>query len=109
VFAPPFHFCRGIATELANSLRDPPSPRTRVGQKGRLLPHGAPFPSSRHQQEGLLARLREHRKSRVLPRPGHRHVHGLVAEPNAYAISSLIDSPPPSCPITNRSGGHRLG
>src|SRR5215813_2126715 len=77
VFAPPFHFCRGIATEPANSLADPPSPRTRVGQKGRLLPHEAPFSFSGRPPPGVsrkvLARLREHRIPRVLPWPEHRH------------------------------------
>ena len=98
MFAPPFHFCRGIATEPANSLADPPSPRTRVGQKGRLLPHEAPFsfsgrpPPDIHQQEGFLARLREHRIPRVLPWPERRH-HGLVAELAPYAISFLVDFP----------------
>jgi len=43
-FAPPFHFRPEIATQLACSNKDPPTPRTRVGQKGRLLPHEAPFP-----------------------------------------------------------------
>jgi len=57
VFAPPFHFCRGIATEPANSLADPPSPRTRVGQKGRLLPHEAPFSFSGRPPPGISRKV----------------------------------------------------
>ena len=114
VFAPPFHFCRGIATEPANSLADPPSPRTRVGQKGRLLPHEAPFsfsgrpPPDIHQQEGFLARLREHRIPRVLPWPERRH-HGLVAELAPYAISFLVDFPDGIIADRERADYHKLG
>jgi len=39
-----FSFCLGIATNLVRPNKDPPTSRTRVGQKGRLLPHEAPFP-----------------------------------------------------------------
>ena len=41
---PPFLFCPGgITTELARCTYDPPAPAPGWAQKGRLLPHEAPF------------------------------------------------------------------
>src|SRR5262249_38738742 len=50
-----FFVRHGIAAERARCSGDPPFPRTRVGEKGRLLPHEAPFsvfgPGSGRQPE----------------------------------------------------------
>ena len=40
---PPFLSCPGITTELARYICDPPVPAPGWAQKGRLLPHEAPF------------------------------------------------------------------
>jgi len=118
-----FVFCRGIATETAHSLPDPSSPRTRVGQKGRLLPHEAPFSFS--EGPPLVIRRKVFSLasgstsiSRALPWPEHRHVRrlGCRADPldHQFSRSSSTTASWPnvssgqSLPIEPAADGHKL-
>ena len=79
-----FPLCPGIDTELAHSSLDLPSPRTGVGQKGRLHPHEAPFPFPHPP-------LRASQYPARCPRPNKRHVGQLVAEAKARSPTDPID------------------
>src|SRR5215467_915843 len=107
VFAPPFSFLpRNCYRAGEFSCRPSLSPHQGGGSERASSPtRGALFilgaASSRHQQEGFLARLREHRIPRVLTWPEHRHATAWPpSRPPTPSVSWSI-SPTASSPIAN--------